>query len=104
MVKNLEEKSIYTAYDVDGDNTVSDAELQMAKDIKKTEEELRKHLAQLRMARGTLIAMGVFTAAMFFIELDRVKALAEISSLFYLTGGGIVVGYMGVTSWGGKKK
>ena len=77
MVKNLEDKSIYTAYDVDGDNTVSDAELQMAKDIKKTEEELRKHLAQLRMARGTLIAMGVFTAAMFFIELNILIVLFD---------------------------
>jgi hypothetical protein len=103
MPKKLEEKSIYAGYDTDGDGVVTDAELQRAKDIKQTEDELRKHLAQLRMARYTLISMGVFTLAMFFVELERVEALADISNLFYLTGGGIVVGYMGVTSWAGKK-
>tara|TARA_R110002050_G_scaffold22588_4_gene61479 strand:- start:9142 stop:9462 length:321 start_codon:yes stop_codon:yes gene_type:complete len=102
MVKRLEKESVYAKYDLDGDNTVSDAELQTAKDIKQTEDELRKHLAQLRMARYTLISMGLFTLAMFFIEIERVEALADISNLFYLTGGGIVVGYMGVTSWAGK--
>jgi hypothetical protein len=103
MVKRLEKESVYAKYDIDGDNTVSDAELEIAKEIKQNEDELRKHLAQLRMARYTLISMGLFTLAMFFIEIERVEALADISNLFYLTGGGIVVGYMGVTSWAGKK-
>ncbi len=103
MVKRLEKESVYAKYDIDGDNTVSDAELKIAKEIEQNEDELRKHLAQLRMARYTLISMGLFTLAMFFIEIERVEALADISNLFYLTGGGIVVGYMGVTSWAGKK-
>jgi len=103
MAKFLEEKSVYSKYDVDGDNTVTDSELQIAKDIKQTEDALRKHLAQLRMARYTLIAMALFTLAMFFVPLDRVAALADISNLFYLTGGGIVVGYMGITTIAGKK-
>lgn len=103
MAKKLEEHSKYEEYDTDGNGVLTDVEIQQAKDIKKTEDELRKHLAQLRMARYTLIGMAAFTLAMFFIELERVEALAEISSLFYLTGGGIVVGYMGVTSWAGKK-
>jgi len=102
-MKSLEEESMYADYDTDGDGIVSDKEMAIAKDIKETEDELRKHLAQLRMARYTLISMGLFTVAMFFIPLDRVKALSDISNLFYLTGGGIVVGYMGMTSWAGKK-
>lgn len=102
-MKSLEEESMYADYDTDGDGIVSDKEMEIARDIKQTEDELRKHLAQLRMARYTLISMGVFTVAMFFIPLDRVKALSDISNLFYLTGGGIVVGYMGMTSWAGKK-
>ena len=101
--KKLQSSSKYNEYHLDGDGIVSDAELSNMKEIKETETALRKNLAQLRMARDTLIAMGVFTAAMFFIDVDRVKALADISNLFYLSGAGIVGAYMGTTAWMNKK-
>jgi hypothetical protein len=53
MKKTLQKNSKYNDYDLDGDGTVTDAELENAKAIKATEDELRKHLAQLRMARWT---------------------------------------------------
>ena len=62
--KRLQKDSILNEYDLDGDDTITDEELQRAKAIKETETKLRKNLAQLRMARYTLIGMGVFTAAM----------------------------------------
>ena len=96
--KKLQKDSILNEYDLDGDDTITDEELQRAKEIKETETKLRKNLAQLRMARYTLIGMGVFTFAMFFVDLDRVKALADISNLFYITGGGIVAAYMGASA------
>ena len=86
MKKTLEKNSKYNDYDLDGDGIVTDEELENAKIIKETETALRKQLAQLRMARWTLIAMGVFTFAMFLIDLERVKALSDISNLFYLSG------------------
>ena len=101
--KKLQTKSKYNDYDLDGDGVVTDEELENAKEIKATEDELRKHLAQLRMARYTLIAMGLFTLAMFIIDLERVKALSDISNLFYLSGAGIVGAYMGTTAWMNKK-
>ena len=101
--KKLQSSSKYNEYDLDGDGIVSDAELSNMKRIKETETALRKNLAQLRMARYTLIAMGIFTAAMFFIDVERVKALADISNLFYLSGAGIVGAYMGTTAWMNKK-
>ena len=101
--KKLQKQSKFAEYDEDGDGIVSDEELSHIKDIKKTETELRKHLAQLRMARFTLIAMGVFTAAMFFVPLDRVAALADISNLFYISGAGIVGAYMGTSAWMSRK-
>ena len=55
------------------------------------------------MARYTLIGMGVFTAAQFVIPIPRVEALAEISSLFYISGAGIVGTYMGTTAWMDRK-
>ena len=101
--KTLEDQSKYDAYDLDDDGIVSDAELARAKEIRETEDLLRKHLAQLRMARYTLIGMGVFTLAMFFMPLDRITALSDISNLFYLSGAGIVGAYMGTTAWMTKK-
>ena len=101
--KQLQKESIYNEYDEDGDGIVSDEELSHVKTIKETETVLRKNLAQLRMARYTLIAMGAFTAAMFFVPLDRVQALSDISNLFYISGAGIVGAYMGTTAWMARK-
>ena len=58
--KRLQKQSIYADYDEDGDGIVSDAELSHIKEIKETETKLRKNLAQLRMARYTLIFMGSY--------------------------------------------
>ena len=103
MQKKLQKQSKFAEYDEDGDGVVSDEELSHVKEIKQTENQLRKNLAQLRMARYTLISMGVFTIAMFFIPLDRVKALSDISNLFYISGAGIVGAYMGKTAWMNRK-
>ncbi len=103
MKKTLENNSKYNDYDLDGDGIVTDEELENAKAMKETETLLRKQLAQLRMARATLIAMGAFTLAMFIVDVERVKALADISNLFYLSGAGIVGAYMGTTAWMNKK-
>ena len=97
--KKLQKESIYAEYDEDGDGVVTDEELSQIKEIKETETKLRKNLAQLRMARYTLIGMGVFTVAMFFVPLERVEALADISNLFYISGAGIVGTYMGTTAY-----
>ena len=103
MKKTLQNNSKYNDFDLDGDGIVTDEELETAKAMKETETLLRKQLAQLRMARATLIAMGVFTLAMFLIDVERVKALSDISNLFYLSGAGIVGAYMGTTAWMNKK-
>ena len=97
--KKLEPDSQYEKYDLDGDGVVTDEELSNMKDIKETETKLRKNLAQLRMARYTLIGMGVFTLAMFIVPIERVEALADISNLFYISGAGIVGTYMGTTAY-----
>jgi hypothetical protein len=55
------------------------------------------------MARYTLIGMGVFTAAMFFMPIEKIKALSDISNLLYISGAGIVGTYMGTTAWMARK-
>ena len=95
--KKLQKQSIYAEYDEDGDGIVSDEELSHVAEIKKLEHDLRKQRAQRRMATASLVAMGSFTLAMFFVDLERVKALADISNLFYITGGGIVAASVSYT-------
>ena len=103
MQKKFQKKSKYSGWDLNQDGEISDEEISAAKEIRETETKLRKNLAQLRMARYTLIGMGVFTAAQFVIPIPRVEALAEISSLFYISGAGIVGTYMGTTAWMDRK-
>jgi hypothetical protein len=101
--KKFEQNTEYAEYDLDGDGIITDDELAHAKEIKKEQAELRKLLAQRRMATATLISMGAFTLAMFFVSIERVEALGDISNLFYLAGAGIVGAYMGTSVWMSKK-
>ena len=101
--KSLEDQSKYDSYDLDDDGIVTDDELARAKEIRETENHLRKNLAQLRIAWATLISMALFTAAMFAMPLDRINALSDISNLFYISGAGIVGAYMGATAWMARK-
>tara|TARA_B100000287_G_C20090459_1_gene566237 strand:+ start:207 stop:479 length:273 start_codon:yes stop_codon:yes gene_type:complete len=84
---------------MDGDGVVTDEELEHAKEIHKAEAEMRKQKAQRRMATATLVGMAVFTGAMFIVDIERIKALSDISNLFYISGAGIVGAYMGTSAW-----
>ena len=99
MPKKLEKSSQYEKYDTNNDGIVSDEEFAHMADIKKLEHDLRKQRAQRRMATASLVAMATFTIAMFLVDIERVKALADISNLFYITGGGIVSVYMGASAY-----
>ena len=101
MSKRLQKKSEYAKYDIDGDGVIGGDNCPFVE----TERDLRKSLAQLRMARFTLIGMGLFTAAMFtpWVTIERIEALSDISNLFYISGAGIVGAYMGTTAWMSRK-
>lgn len=96
--KKLQVDSMYEKYDTDGDGIVSDDEFAHMSEIKKLEHDLRKQRAQRRMATASLVAMGVFTFALFLVDIERVKALADVSNLFYISGAGIVGAYMGASA------
>ena len=105
MQKSLEKDSDYNQYDMDGDGVVTDEELEHAKDIKKTETELRKNVAQLRMARYTLIFMGCYAVflASPWCSAEKLEGLGAGTDLIFLSGAGIVGAYMGTTAWMSKK-
>ena len=91
LQKKLQTDSKFNELDLNKDGVVSDVEMQTAE----LQHDLRKQRAQRRMATASLIGMGVFTAACFFVSTERVEALAGISNLFYIAGTGIVGAYMG---------
>ena len=97
--KKLQKQSIYEEYDEDGDGIVSDEELSHVAEIKKLEHDLRKQRAQRRMATASLVAMGIFTFALFLVDIERVIALSDVSNLFYISGAGIVGAYMGASAF-----
>ena len=103
--KKLEPGSDYAKYDLDGDGVVTDEELAHVKEIKKTETELRKNLAQLRMARYTLIFMGCYAVflASPWCSAEKLEGLGAVTDLIFLSGAGIVGAYMGTTAWMSKK-
>ena len=99
--KKLEPSSDFEKYDLAADGVVSDAAIARAAKIQETEDKSRKHLAQLRLARYSLMGMGVYTLLLFmpFIPDSRIMLLKEISPLLYISLSGVVGAYMGFTSW-----
>jgi len=105
MAKQLEEQSMYEQYDLDHDGVVSDAEIERAREIRQFEDQSRKHMAQLRIARWAMIGGGLFTVMLFmpFIPDERIKLLSGVSDIFFITIAGIVGSYMGVSAWMSRK-
>ena len=103
--KKLEPSSDFEKYDLDADGVVSDEEITRAKEIREAEDKSRKHLAQLRLARFSLIGIGVYTILLFmpFIPDSRIMLLKEVSPLLYISLSGVVGAYMGFTSWMDRK-
>ena len=103
--KKLKNDCVYAEFDEDGDGIVSDDELSHVKEIKKTETELRKNLAQLRMARYTLIFMGLYAVflASPLCSAEKLEGLAGVTDLIFLSGSGIVGAYIGMTTWMSKR-
>ena len=103
--KKLEPSTDFEKYDLDADGVVSDEEITRAKEIRETEDKSRKHLAQLRLARFSLIGIGVYTILLFmpFIPDSRIELLKEVSPLLYISLSGVVGAYMGFTSWMDRK-
>jgi hypothetical protein len=99
--KKLQKDSQYQALDLDGDGTVSDAELAAVDALSKHE----KADAQRQMAWVAMGSMLFFTLAVFLpIFPDaRIKALSDLFGLFYIGQAGVVGAYMGMTAYMSRK-
>ena len=99
-------------FDVDGDGTITEAEVAMKERM--LEKELREEKAESQkfMAWVAMGMMIIFTVFLFtpFMSDSRVNALADLLGLFYIAQTGVVAAYMGATAYmagkpmGGKAK
>lgn len=82
--------------DLNHDGVVDEVEMQNY--IKKTE-------AHRKIAYVSLASILVFTGFLMspLVDVDRVKALSDLFSMFYVMTGSIVATFMGVSSWLSKK-
>jgi hypothetical protein len=91
-MSNIDQETI----DLDNDGVISDMEMNTAQ----TKFQNRRRMAWLSM-----ISMVIFTAILLspFISNEKIEALDEVFSMFYLAMASIVGAYMGFTTWANKK-
>ncbi len=82
--------------DLNHDGVIDEAEMQNY--IKKTE-------AHRKIAYVSLASILVFTGFLMspLVDVERVNALSDLFSMFYVMTGSIVATFMGVSSWLSKK-
>ena len=96
----MKEKS-YVLIDADGDGKISTEDLNTSEKILDLKEKDAKFSSQTKMAWISLFGMLFLTFLLFtpYIDIDRVKAIAEFISMLYISLSGIVATYMGVSAW-----
>lgn len=92
--------------DINDDDKLTHEELALserAMQIERAEEKAESHK---KMAWVALFTMVGFVLVMMteYIALERIKALAEITGMMFITLGGIVATYMGANAWMTKSK
>lgn len=95
----------YGDVDSNQDGSISVSEMDTAKALLDMELAEEKSDSHRFMAQAALAAILIFTFLLFtpFISTDRITAISELASMFYLASASIVGGYMGVSTWMSKK-
>ena len=96
----MKEKS-YVLIDTDNDGKISSEDIDNSNKILDLKEKGSKFSNQTKMAWVALFGILFLTALLFFpfIDIERVKAIAEFISMLYISLSGIVATYMGVSAW-----
>lgn len=99
--KTLQEDSQYNKFDTDGDGVVSDDELAKAERIVDLENKDQKEDQLRRMAWVAMLSMVVFTVLLFlpFVGIERLAALDNILSMFYIAQAGVVASFFGSSAY-----
>lgn len=101
MAKTLEKNSKYNEFDVDGDGTVTDEELNRSERMMQI-ENMDKLADQQRVMAWVAMFMPfaiiVFLCAP-FIHMDKVTAIVGLATVFCGSMGTIVVAFMAATAY-----
>jgi hypothetical protein len=101
MAKKLQDNSQYNQYDSDGDGVVSDEEISRAEKLAELENKDRKEDQLRKMAWVAMLSMVFFTVALFlpFLSVDRLTALDNLLSMFYIAQAGVVATFFGSSAY-----
>jgi hypothetical protein len=101
MAKKLQDNSQYNQYDSDGDGIVSDEEISRAEKLAELENKDRKEDQLRKMAWVAMLSMVFFTVALFlpFLSVDRLTALDNLLSMFYIAQAGVVATFFGSSAY-----
>lgn len=101
MAKTLEKNSKYNEFDVDGDGTVTDDELNRSERMMQI-ENMDKLADQQRVMAWVAMFMPfaiiIFLCAP-FIDMDKVTAIVGLATVFCGSMGTIVVAFMAATAY-----
>ena len=97
--KKLEENSVYSALDTDGDGVVSDAELAIGERMIDLENRDQKADAQCHMAWYALSGMLLYPVCVVISVIAGIdtaaKILGDMASVYFISVAGIVAAFFG---------
>jgi hypothetical protein len=99
--KTLQKNSKYNQFDVDGDGTVTDAEMAQAEHMIDFENRDKKEDQLRKMAWVAMGSMVVFTLILFspLVDNARIAALASLLQMFYVAQAGVVATFFGASAY-----
>jgi Trk-type K+ transport system membrane component len=101
MVKTLSPNSKYNQHDNDGDGVISDVEMLQAEKMLEIENKDKKEDQLRQMAWVAMTSMIIFTICLFLpiLSLDRLVALDNLISMFYIAQAGVVATFFGSSAY-----
>ena len=101
MIKKLQMNSKYNEYDANKDGIVDDDELARENAAREAENRDKKEDQQRRMAWIAMWSMIIFTTVLFspLISEERVAALSNLLSMFYIAQAGVVATFFGAQAY-----
>mgnify|MGYP003656839283 FL=1 len=103
--KKLEPSSKYAKYDLDGDGTVTDEELERHQQLVELELREEKADSQKQMAWVAMASMVLFSIFLMLPIMpdSRVNALSDLLGLFYIAQASVCAAYFGATAFMSRK-
>jgi hypothetical protein len=103
--KKLQNGSQYDQFDVDGDGIVTDEEMAKAEKMIEMENKDKKEDQLRQMAWVAMLSMVAFTIALFmpFLSVERLTALDNLLSMFYIAQAGVVATFFGSQAYMSKQ-